>query len=243
VKRAKSETKQVENQETEKIRLVAPSTEPVEKSQVIEYVGELIDAGADMIHCDVMDGVAVKKQTYNEKMIYMIRRKYRKVKLDVHLMTEGGSSTVRRFVKAKPYAITVQYDYFDSEKDLVKALSMIKDAKIKCGISLSPNVPISFITPYLKYLDIILIMGVVPGAGGQKMIPSTLLKVKEAKHIKDILKKSLTISFDGGVNLKNAKEIYDLGADMVVSGSAIYNSFDKAYAIKCFKAGEEPIVI
>ena len=228
--------------EGEKLKLIAPSTEPVEKDGVIDYAQDLLNAGADLLHCDVMDGVAVKKVTYNEKMIFMLKRKVPNLKLDVHLMTAGGSGIVRRFVRAKPFAITVQYDYFEYEKDLLKALKMISEAKIKCGISLSPNVPLSFVTPYLKYIDIILVMGVVPGVGGQKLIPSTLSKLKQVKHLKDTLKKDLIISFDGGVNFKNANEIFEIGADVLVSGSAIYNSFDRAYAIRALKAEGEPIV-
>ena len=228
--------------EGEKLKLISPSTEPVEKDDVIDYAQELLNAGADLLHCDVMDGVAVKKITYNEKMIFMLKRKVPNLKLDVHLMTSGGSGIVRRFVRAKPFSITVQYDYFDFEKDLVKSLKMINEAKIKCGVSLSPNVPLSFITPYLKYIDLILVMGVVPGVGGRKLIPSTLSKLREVKHLKDTLKKDLIISFDGGVNFKNANEIFEAGADILVSGNAIYNSFDKAYAIRALKADGEPIV-
>lgn len=231
------------NKVEEKIKLVSPSTEPVDKADVIDYASELMQIGADFLHCDVMDGVAVPKQTYNEKMIFLLKRKLPKFKLDVHLMTAGGSSTVKRYLRAKPYAITIQYDYFEDEKDFIKALKMIQKAKIKVGVSLSPNVPLSYIAPYISYIDLILIMGVKPGLGGQKMIESTLEKVKEAKHLKDTLKNSLLISFDGGVNLKNASSIYEAGADIVVSGSAIHDSFDRSYAIRALKAGGEPIVI
>lgn len=228
--------------EGEKLRLISPSTEPVEKDNVIDYAQDLFNAGADLLHCDVMDGVAVKKVTYNEKMIFMLKRKVPNLKLDVHLMTSGGSGIVRRFVRARPFAITIQYDYFQFEKDLVKALKMISEAKIKCGISLSPSVPLSFVTPYLKYLDLILVMGVVPGAGGQKLIKSTVSKLKEVKRLKETLKKDLLISFDGGVNFKNANELFEAGADILVSGSAVYNSFDRAYAIRALKSDGEPIV-
>ncbi len=223
-------------------KYVSASTEPVDRGDVVDYVQELLSAGADFIHCDVMDGVAVPKQTYSEKMIALLRRKYPKARLDVHLMTSGGSRTVKKYIRPKPYAITVQYEFFDNEKDLTKALKAISSAGIKCGLSISPNVPFSYIAPYLRYLDIILIMGVKPGIGGQKLIESTLAKVKEAKHIKNTLKKSLTISFDGGVNLQNASKVFEAGADMVISGSAIYNSFDKAYAIQALKGDGEPIV-
>lgn len=242
--KVKNEQKEQEEKEVkkEKIKYVAPSTEPADRSEVADYVQELLGIGADFIHCDVMDGIAVPKQTYNEKMITLLRRKFPNAKLDVHLMTAGGSATVKRYIKAKPFAITVQYEFFQSEKDLVNALKAISKAGIKCGISLSPNVPFSYITPYLKYIDLILVMGVKPGAGGQKLIPQTLSKVKEAKHLKDILKQSLLISFDGGVTLQNACDIYEAGADIVVSGSSIYNSFDREYAITALKGDGAPLV-
>ena len=237
--------KKQQKQETEEKvvkKYVSASTEPVEKAEVVDYVQELLSAGADFIHCDVMDGFAVPKETYNEKMISLLRHRYPKARLDVHLMTYGGSRTVKKYVRAKPYSITVQYEFFENEKDLTKALKAIHSAKIKCGLSLSPNVPFSYIAPYLRFLDIVLIMGVKPGLGGQKLIESTLSKVKEAKHIKDTLKKSLTISFDGGVDLHNASKVFESGADVVISGSAIYNSFDKEYAINALKGDGEPIV-
>ena len=223
-------------------RYVSASTEPVGKDYVLDYVQDLVDAGTDFIHCDVMDGLAVEKETYDEKLIGIMKRKFPKARLDVHLMTEGGSESVKKFVKYKPYAITVQYDFFETEKDLIKALKMIKSHKIKAGISLSPNVPLSYLAPYISYIDIVLIMGVKPGLGGQTLIPETILKVKEANNLKRTLKNGLIISFDGGVNFKNASKIFEAGADVVVSGNAIYNSFDREYAIQALKSVGEPIV-
>ena len=191
-----AEQKVVEVKKASRIRLVSPSTEPVDKTELLSYVQELSNAGADFIHCDIMDGIAVEKVTYNEKTLMLIRKKFPNLRLDVHLMTAGGSKTVKKYIHSKPFAITVQYDYFSSEKDLVRALKAIsKTKKIKCGISVSLNVPISYITPYLKYIDLVLIMGVQPGKGGQKMNKDAITKVREARHIKETLKNSLMISF------------------------------------------------
>lgn len=223
-------------------KYVAASTEPVDKADVVDYVEEMINCGADFIHCDVMDGIAVPKETYNEKVVGLLRRKFPKAKLDVHLMTAGGSETVKKYIRFKPYAITVQYDYFDTEKDLTKALREIKAAGIKAGLSFSPNVPLAYIAPYLSFIDLVLIMGVRPGLGGQQLIPATLTKVKEVKALKEAIKRSLIISFDGGVNMQNASDIFNSGADMVVSGSAIYNAFDREYAIKALKSDGVPLV-
>lgn len=222
-------------------RYVSASTEPIELKDVPTYANEMINCGADLLHCDVMDGVAVKKITYDYAMVRKLKNLYKKFPLDVHLMIDDTIGEIRNYIKCRPWGITVQYDYFDYEKHLIKCLKKIKRARIKAGIAISPSVPVSYIAPYLKYLDIILIMGVVPGRGGQTLIEETILKVKEASAIRDRLKKSLIVSFDGGVNLENAEKIYNAGADIVVSGSAINNCFSHKYAIESIKSGE-PIV-
>lgn len=223
-------------------RYVSPSTDPVDRSSLVSYAQEMLDCGADFLHCDVMDGVAVSRTTINEKDIYQVRKKVPKMKLDIHLMTVGNCATVKKYVRLKPYAVTVQYEFFDYEKELIKVLKTISSSKAKCGISISPSTPISYVTPYLKFLDIILIMGVEPGASGQKLIPGTINKVKEVKNIKNKLKSSLIIAFDGGVNYSNSGELYMAGVDVLVSGSTVYNSFDRAYAIRSLRSGVEPLI-
>ena len=235
------EKKETQENKVERKRYVSASTEPVELKDVPAYANDMINSGADLLHCDVMDGVAVKKSTYDYAMVRKLKKLYKKFPLDVHLMIDDTVGEIKNYIKCRPWGITVQYDYFDYEKHLIKCLKRIKRARIKAGIAISPSVPVSYIVPYLKYLDIILIMGVVPGMGGQKLIEETILKVKEASSLRDRLKKSLIVSFDGGVNLENAEKIYNAGADMVVSGSAIYNCFSHKYAIESLKSGE-PIV-
>lgn len=230
-----------DEKEIKRKRYVSVSTEPVEIKDVPAYANEMINSGADLLHCDIMDGVAVKKTTYDYMMLMKLKKLYKKFPLDVHLMIDDTVGEIKNYIKCRPWGITVQYDYFDYEKHLIKCLKKIKRAKIKAGIAISPSVPISYIVPYLKYLDIILVMGVVPGMGGQKLIDETILKVKEASSLRDRLKKSMIVSFDGGVNFENAEKIFEAGADMVVSGSVVYNCFSRKYAIECLKSGE-PIV-
>lgn len=237
IRNKKAINQNTENQET-RVKLVSPSTEPVDASELLDYATELINAGADFLHCDIMDGVAVTKRTYDAKALLPVRNGLPTFKLDVHLMVDDNEEFVKRFLRLRPYAITVQYDFFEYEKELLNCLKMIKRTKTKAGISISPKTPIAYITPFLKYIDLVLVMGVKPGLGGQELIPETLAKVRELKHIKNVLKKDLLISFDGGVTLKNAQKIYDAGADILVSGNAIYNSFDRAYAIDSLKNGE-----
>ena len=225
----------------ERKKYVSVSTEPAERSDVLNYAKELMESGADLIHCDIMDGIAVDKITYDSNILKRMKKLNKKIPLDVHLMIDDTLGNVGNYIKCRPWGITVQYDYFEYEKHLIKTLKKIKHARIKAGIAISPNVPVSYIVPYLKYIDIILVMGVVPGLGGQEMIKDTLLKVKEASRIRDRLKSSLVISFDGGVNFQNAQEVFDAGANIVVSGSAVYNCFSRKYAIASLKTGE-PLV-
>lgn len=225
----------------ERKKYVSASTEPVNITEVPAYAKELLEAGADLLHCDIMDGIAVEKTTYDYNMVKRLKKTFKKFPLDVHLMIDDTMGDIRRYIRNRPWGITVQYDYFDYEKHLVKTLKKIKRGRVRAGVAVSPNVPLSYIVPYLKYIDIILIMGVVPGRGGQKIIKDTLLKVREASRIRDTLKKSLIVSFDGGVTFENAQEIYDAGADIVVSGSLIYNCFSRKHAIQSLKLGE-PII-
>ena len=225
----------------ERKKYISVSTEPVPLSNVLVYSKEVMEAGADLIHCDIMDGIAVEKITYDDNMVKRIKKINKKFPIDVHLMIDNTLGNLSDFIRCRPWGITIQYDYFEYEKHLIKALRKIKKARIKAGVAISPNIPVSYIVPYLKYIDIILIMGVVPGLGGQEMIAETILKVKEASRIRDRLKKSLIVSFDGGVNFENAQEIFEAGANIIVSGSTVYNCFSKKYAIASLKAGE-PIV-
>lgn len=227
--------------QTARKKYVSVSTEPVEIKDVPAYANEIIKCGADLLHCDIMDGVAVEKVTYDDDMVRKLKKLNKKFPLDVHLMIDDTVGEIKRYIKCKPWGITVQYDYFDYEKHLIKCLKKIKRARIKAGIAVSPSVPISYIVPYLKYIDIILVMGVIPGKGGQKVLEDTILKVKEASSLRNRFKKSLIISFDGGITFENAQRIYEAGADIVVSGSLVHDCFSKKYAIECLKTGE-PIV-
>lgn len=222
-------------------KYVSVSTEPAEVKDVVAYCGEIIEAGADLLHCDIMDGVAVEKVTYNATMLKKIKKTYKKFPLDVHLMIDDTFGEILQYIRCHPWGITIQYDYFTSERQLVRTLKRIRRSRIKAGVALSPTIPISYIVPYLKYIDIILIMGVVPGLGGQEMIKDTLIKVKEACQLRDKFRKDMIVSFDGGVTYENAQEIFDAGADMVVSGSLVYNCFSRKHAIESLKLGE-PIV-
>lgn len=222
-------------------KIVSVSSEPAENSKVIEYAGELIKAGADMYHCDVMDGVAVRKVTYDYRMVKILRLKYPDFPLDVHLMTRDTISSISKYAKLKPYSISVQYEYFNYEKELIRCLKTIKRKKVKAGIAIAPQTPISYIMPYFKYIDMILIMSVIPGAGGQKFIPETLNKIREAKDLKNRFKKDMLISVDGGINFENAETVFETGADIIVSGSTVYNCFSRKYAIDSLRTSE-PIV-
>ena len=182
----------------------------------------LNDTDTDFIHLDVMDGKYVSNKTlpFKEmKHIYEFTDK----RLDVHLMVDAPSSFIKDYASLNTEYISI---HLDTKEDLVSNLKLIKSYGIKAGIVLNPNDDVSMIIPYLSYIDLILVMGVVPGRSGQKYISNTTKKLKELNVLKKEYKKlNFKISIDGGINDRVVKKIKSL-VDIIVSGNYVIGSDD-----------------
>ena len=205
---------------------IAPSILSADFSNMGAAVKKIEQCGADLIHCDVMDGSFVEPITFGAQMLKNIRP-LTKLPLDAHLMIEHPKTQVKFFVDAGAEIITVHYKACAkiSETYLEETLRLIKSYGVKCGVVVNPDVPVENIFPVFPLVDMVLIMSVYPGYGGQKFIPETLEKIKKARQFAaNIGKPDMDIEVDGGVNEDNAATIKAAGANVLVAGSAVFNS-------------------
>ncbi|MCH5143236.1 MAG: ribulose-phosphate 3-epimerase [Clostridiales bacterium] len=205
---------------------IAPSILSADFSNMGAAVKKIEQCGADLIHCDVMDGSFVEPITFGAQMLKNIRP-LTKLPLDAHLMIEHPKTQVKFFVEAGADIITVHYKACAkiSETYLEETLRLIKSYGVKCGVVVNPDVPVENIFPVFPLVDMVLIMSVYPGYGGQKFIPETLEKIKKARQFAaNIGKPDMDIEVDGGVNEDNAATIKAAGANVLVAGSAVFNS-------------------
>lgn len=201
---------------------IAPSILSADFANISDDIKKAVNGGADYIHCDVMDGVFVPNITFGPKMIKDIKA-MTDVPLDVHLMIVKPEKYVGEFCKAGADIVTVHYE---ATPHVHRALQMIKDNGKKCGIVLNPGTPVDCIIDMLGYVDMVLLMSVNPGYGGQKFIPFVLDKLRCLSKIKRDKGYCFEIEVDGGVYAHNAAEIKDAGAEVLVAGNAIYGSKD-----------------
>ena len=212
---------------------IAPSILSADFSKMGEEILSLEKAGADIVHCDVMDGVFVNNITFGIKMVEDIR-KLTSLPLDCHLMIVNPEKYVERFAKAGADYITVHYEA--CKDNLTEVLTLIKSTGVKCGAVINPDTPVSAIQDVLPLCDMVLVMSVFPGFGGQKFIPECLGKLRELRTLLDGLGKEILLEIDGGVHAGNVEEIKGAGADVIVAGSAVFNAENRAEMIAKLKA-------
>ncbi len=199
-------------------KILSPSLLSADFSCLGEAIRTVDNAGAKYIHIDVMDGLFVPSISYGMPVIASIRKNTDKV-FDVHLMIEEPVRYIDEFVKAGADIITV---HVEACRDVAATLAKIKDSGVKAAIALNPATPVSVIEPYFSMVDMVLVMGVNPGFGGQKFIPECLDKVRQVRRILDEKQLGIDLEIDGGVNLDNVKEMVAAGANVIVAGSAIF---------------------
>ena len=212
---------------------IAPSILSANFSKMGEEIIELEKSGADLIHCDVMDGVFVNNITFGIKMIEDIRP-LTKLPLDCHLMIVNPEKYVERFAKAGADIITVHYEA--CQNNLKEVLERIKATGVKCGAVINPDTSVENIQDVIPMCDMVLVMSVFPGFGGQKFIPEVLDKVREIRKIIEKSGKDIDLQIDGGVTEENVAEIKAAGANVIVAGSTVFKAEDKAKTISLLKA-------
>ncbi len=203
--------------------LIAPSILSADFGRLADEIKDVEASGCDVIHVDVMDGHFVPNLTIGPVVISWIR-KVTKLPLDVHLMIDEPARYIDDFRKAGSDWITI---HVEACKDVQKTIDQIRRGGAKPGISVRPKTPVSAIEPYLRSLELILIMTVEPGFGGQSFMPEMIEKVKQLRpQFKGL------ISVDGGINAETAPLAIQAGADILVAGSAVFNKKDRAQAIQ-----------
>ena len=190
------------------------------KSNLSDNIKILDKSGTDYIHLDIMDGNFVTNKTWDYSDIKDILKDI-STPVDVHLMVSNLDYYIDNFSKLNPNNITFHLEATDN---INKYINLIKEKNIKVGLAIKPNTDINLIIPYLEYLDLVLVMSVEPGAGGQKFIVSSCDRIKLLKEIKELYGYNYIIEVDGGINADTVKLVAASGVDLVVSGSYITNS-------------------
>ncbi|MDR2266568.1 MAG: ribulose-phosphate 3-epimerase [Christensenellaceae bacterium] len=211
--------------------LIAPSILSGDFAHMGDAVRSIESWGGDLIHCDVMDGMYVNNMTFGMPMIADIK-KIAKLPLDVHLMITEPERYIDRFIDAGADYLTF---HPDASKCPLETLKQIRSRGVRAGIVFNPNVPFYDYAELLLDCDIVLIMSVYAGLGGQAFIPDSLKKVEQAKQYITEHQLNMPIEIDGGVNEQNAKDIINSGVSILVAGSAVFKSKDPSKTIKQLK--------
>ena len=199
---------------------ISPSILSADFKQLGNEIKRLEDGGADLIHVDVMDGHFVPNLTIGPPVIKALKKNC-SIKFDVHLMISPVHKYIEVYSEAGADIITI---HPEATEDLSASISKIRELKKKVGVSLNPETKVSVIKNYLDEIDLVLIMSVNPGFGGQKFMPEVLDKIKELKNIQKEKNIDFDIEVDGGINFENSKIIIEAGANILVSGTTIFKS-------------------
>jgi ribulose-phosphate 3-epimerase len=199
---------------------ISPSILSADFSQLGNEIKRLEEGGADMIHVDVMDGHFVPNLTIGPPVIKALRKQC-SIKFDVHLMISPVHKYIEAYADAGADIITI---HPEATENLEESILKIKSLNKKVGVSLNPESKLDLITNYLEKIDLVLIMSVNPGFGGQKFMPEVLDKVKQLKEIKSKRNRNFDIEIDGGLNFDNCQSAIEAGANILVSGTTVFKS-------------------
>ncbi len=207
---------------------IAPSMLSADFSKMGEELARVENAGADIIHLDVMDGVFVPNITFGIKMVADLKKIATKP-LDCHLMIVSPEKYVKKFAEAGADYVTVHYEA--CKENLANVLKLIKSCGVKCGLVINPDTPVEKIVNEIPLCDMVLVMSVFPGFGGQSFISDVLVKVSEIRDIIDKNHYNCLIEIDGGINPRTALAAKEAGCDVLVAGSSVFGAKDAAKAI------------
>lgn len=213
-------------------KMVAPSLLSANFNCLGAQIDELKNAGADILHLDIMDGHFVPDITFGTPVVRSLAKES-SLNFDIHLMIENPDKLIPGFVTPKTEYITV---HAESVVHLQRTLSLIRKENIKAGVSLNPSTPLSALDYIYDDIDLVLLMSVNPGYAGQTFIESSVEKLEKLCKIREEKKLDFKISMDGGIDAKRAKLLFKSGLDIAVAGSAIFNAPDISEAIKEFKS-------
>lgn len=210
--------------------IIAPSILAADFARLADEIHRVEAAGADWIHCDIMDGHFVDNISFGPEVVRLVRKET-SLPLDVHLMIEHADHYVPRFVEAGANSITVHVEP-EAKHDVFKTLQNIRDGGCRVGLTLNPETPFETIEPFFGKLDLLLVMTVHPGFGGQPFRADQMEKVRRAAKWNQSAEHKIDIEVDGGINPKTARIAVENGANVLVAGTSIFRSEDYARAIR-----------
>lgn len=214
--------------------LIAPSILSADFSNMGIEIERMENFGADLMHCDVMDGVFVPNITFGPKMIADIKKCASKP-LDVHLMIVEPERYVKNFISAGADYLTIHYE---ATKKLLPTLEIIKNSNCKSGVVISPDTDVKVLAESLAYSDMVLLMSVYPGFGGQKFIEKSLDRLKELAELAAKFNPNCLIEIDGGITLDNIESVISAGANVIVAGNTIFGAADPKATIEKLRCGK-----
>lgn len=214
------------------MKILAPSVLSAPFGRLAEAIQNVESAGADWLHLDVMDGKFVPNISFGQPVVRAIRS-ITSLPLDVHLMIEDPGRYAQDFVKAGADYLTV---HLEACTHLHRNIHQIKDLGIKAGVAINPHTPVESLLPVLADLDLVCLMSVNPGFGGQAFIPSTMSKLHALNQYRQERGLRFGIEIDGGVDLSNALALMEAGANVLVAGQSVFGQADPAAAVRAFKA-------
>jgi ribulose-phosphate 3-epimerase len=219
--------------------LIAPSILASDFLNIGSEIEAVLDAGADWIHVDVMDGHFVPPLTIGPQMVSSIRKNFPSVFLDVHLMILNAAAVIDQYIEAGASGISV---HFEACAHLHYLLQDLKSKNILSSVAINPGTSMEVLKPVLGLVDMVLVMSVNPGWGGQKLIPETLQKISQLVEYREKHQLAYRIQIDGGVSEKNAAAVAEAGADVLVAGSAIFKTNNYASTVVAIRKAAESAV-
>lgn len=210
---------------------VSPSMLACDFTKYGAEIEKIVNAGAEYVHLDVMDGVFVPNISFGIPLIEAARKVTNAV-LDVHLMIVEPERYIQQFSDAGADIIVFHYEATNNHQEVIDAIHALGK---KAGMSIKPATPVFVLEPFMNSLDLVLVMSVEPGFGGQKLIPETLEKVSQIKEMRQVIGAGFEIEIDGGITVDNAHLAVEAGVDVIVAGSAVFKAEDPAAAINSFK--------